>query len=349
MKQLVDILWSDPIRLNEKTGKIIPHGLKKMTGCYFNKSRNFGSLFGTDVSEKFCKKYNFNYIIRSHECRDKGFSQDHPKCFTLFSASCYLNSTNMGAVILVTPNDKKFQVYAYSNLINNTNNNDDGDKNNSLLIKFKHLIQLNHFNLIPKYEKLDLNETGMIDQHEWASVLSNEFEISIEHLLLIKDFLCECDHTHVYYKTMFKTTTFNLNNTHTNSTLESENYLMLVKSLFEIIDKNHDNHISLDEAKEALFLISKRNSKYEANEEECLKFIKKFDINCDNLIDLNEFNKAFFYDEFALSLNNLRLNSSESESISSTESSSSLVSHLNDDDYDDDNDIISDDIHIVRI
>lgn len=347
-QQLVDILWSDPIYVNDD-GKIVPKKMKKVTGCYMNQTRNLGSFFGYDISDRFCKKNNFNYIIRSHECRDKGFSQDHTRCYTIFSASYYLNSNNMGAVIVITPADKKFQVYAYANL--------GGDlssqlvhKNHSLLAQFKHLIQLNQFNLCPKFEEIDVNRTGLIGQEDWANVLCNLFEISTEHLILIKDSLCECDNELVYYQSMFKKTIFNEDNNL--NAVESQNYLMLVKSLFEIIDKNKDNHISLDEAKEALYLISKSNSKYYTTEDECLSFIKQFDVNCDNLIDLNEFYKAFFYDEFALNdnvqalstskstVNSLIASSSDSSLDSRSVSQSNLSNNSNEDDTD---------VHVVRL
>lgn len=376
-QQLVDILWSDPIYVNEK-GKIVPSRVKKLTGCYFNQTRNLGTLFGVDISDKFCKKHGFNYIIRSHECRDKGFTQDHPKCYTIFSASYYLNSNNMGAVILMTPSDKKFQVYAYSNIGGDLSSNL-VLKNHSLLVQFKHLIQLNHFNLIPQFQKHDPSKSGIIDMNSWASVLANEFEISAEHLLLVKDYLCECDSNYVYYQSMFKKTIFNDEESNLNA-VDSQNYLMLVKSLFEIIDKNHDNHISLDEAREALRLISKSNSKYYTSEDECLRFIKQFDVNCDNLIDLNEFYKAFFYDEFAYTLNkrnsslsstssscklggvNSLASSSDSSICSRSASQSNISNGFNDEDdeEEDENDNLENkksvqtngephDIHVVRI
>jgi Ca2+-binding EF-hand superfamily protein len=303
-QQLIDILWSDPIYVNQETGKIVPKQCKKPTGSHFNVTRQIGCLFGYDVSEKFCKKYSFSFLIRSHECRDKGFSQDHPKCFTLFSASNYLNSGNMGAVILMgMANEKKFQVYAYTNSPANTNSTV-STKEYSLLSQFKHLVQLNDFNLMPRFQSLDTTKLGHINELEWAKVLSNGFEISNEYLLLIKDLFCECDQDKVYYRTMFKKNSYYFRSekekVNTISSIESENYLMIVKSLFEIIDTNHDKHISLDEAKQALCLIGSKaaNHKYDISEEESINFIKQFDVNCDNLIDLNEFYKAFFYDEF---------------------------------------------------
>ena len=66
-QHLIDILWSDPIYVNQESGKIVPKQCKKPTGCYLNVTRQIGSLFGYDVTEKFCKKYSFSFLIRSHE------------------------------------------------------------------------------------------------------------------------------------------------------------------------------------------------------------------------------------------------------------------------------------------
>jgi diadenosine tetraphosphatase ApaH/serine/threonine PP2A family protein phosphatase len=64
VEQLSDLLWSDPITAQQR--------LPSLKGCYPNTNRNIGKLFGEDVSATFCKKYNFNAIIRSHEVRPNG-------------------------------------------------------------------------------------------------------------------------------------------------------------------------------------------------------------------------------------------------------------------------------------
>lgn len=109
-----DLLWSDPIR--NENGKIRPKCAPKLTGCYFNSTRNLGSVFGVDVTEKFCRKYSFNALIRSHEVRDKGYSEDHLRCYTIFSASYYCGGSNFGSVFKFNPKESAFEAYSYKNV-----------------------------------------------------------------------------------------------------------------------------------------------------------------------------------------------------------------------------------------
>jgi serine/threonine-protein phosphatase 5 len=95
VKMVSDMLWSDPIT---ETGMFKFKFLKKNAGCYFNERRNIGCLFGVDVTDKFCRKNSFAAIIRSHEVRENGFSEDHAKCLTIFSASFYCGGQNYGAI-----------------------------------------------------------------------------------------------------------------------------------------------------------------------------------------------------------------------------------------------------------
>ena len=61
---LTDLVWSDPITSDMKNGPI--------TGSHSNNIRNIGKLFGSDVTAHFCKKHQFDAIVRSHECRPLG-------------------------------------------------------------------------------------------------------------------------------------------------------------------------------------------------------------------------------------------------------------------------------------
>lgn len=87
VKMVSDLLWSDPIT--------------KSAGCYFNKRRNLGCLFGYDVTDEFCRQNSFAAVIRSHEVKDEGFSEDQARCWTIFSASYYCGGHNYGAVLKI--------------------------------------------------------------------------------------------------------------------------------------------------------------------------------------------------------------------------------------------------------
>lgn len=62
--------------------------------------RGYG--FGQDITESFLALNKLNFMIRSHEWRESGFSWMHDrKCCTVFSAANYCgNSENPGAVVV---------------------------------------------------------------------------------------------------------------------------------------------------------------------------------------------------------------------------------------------------------
>ncbi|PNS13835.1 hypothetical protein CAC42_1326 [Sphaceloma murrayae] len=82
---MMEMLWTDP---QPQPGR----GPSK---------RGVGMQFGPDVTKRFCDKNGLDAIIRSHEVRMEGWESEHDsKCYTVFSAPNYCDSTgNKGAYI----------------------------------------------------------------------------------------------------------------------------------------------------------------------------------------------------------------------------------------------------------
>ncbi|KAG8623895.1 hypothetical protein KVT40_008871 [Elsinoe batatas] len=89
---MMEMLWTDP---------------QKAPGRGPSK-RGVGMQFGPDVTKRFCEKNGLEAIIRSHEVRMEGWEAEHDsKCYTVFSAPNYCDSTgNKGAYINIE-NDYK--------------------------------------------------------------------------------------------------------------------------------------------------------------------------------------------------------------------------------------------------
>lgn len=96
---IMEMLWTDP---QDEAGR----GPSK---------RGVGIQFGPDVTEKFCEKNGLNAVIRSHEVRMGGYSEEHNgKLITVFSAPNYCDSQgNQGAYINIK-NDLKLQFNTFS-------------------------------------------------------------------------------------------------------------------------------------------------------------------------------------------------------------------------------------------
>jgi Ca2+-binding EF-hand superfamily protein len=246
------------------------------------------------LTESFCKKYSFDGVIRSHEAREKGFSEDHSRCWTVFSASHYCNTNNMGAVFEYHIKDNKPRAYNFKTNELSAGGGKIMQKNHELIKQFKRLIQSNQSKLISQFRMFDLNKDGTIKTNVWAEILAKHFknEISTKHLIHIKDLLCECENVldTVSYKTLFSVASSDKSQRQQTD----QNYMNVIINLFDLLDKNHDNKISSCEVKDALELINKKiGSKYSINDA-CVNFIKNMDQNGDNEIDLEEFKKAFF-------------------------------------------------------
>ncbi|CAF3958619.1 unnamed protein product [Rotaria sp. Silwood2] len=95
-----ELLWSDPQPYNGRS----------------ESKRGLGIQFGPDVTERFLKLNNLDYIVRSHEVKQQGYDLAHnKKCITVFSAPNYCDTMgNKGAFLTITGDDMtpKFTSYA---------------------------------------------------------------------------------------------------------------------------------------------------------------------------------------------------------------------------------------------
>lgn len=293
-KLITDLLWSDPIRIEK--GVLKPSQVSSEVGCYFNEKRNCGTLFGFDLTKDFCERHNFNGIIRSHQVRDRGYSEDHEKCLTVFSASHYCGGFNYGAIFKFTPISFKPKPHRYKNKTGDISD-DLAMQNHQLIKAFKRLIQENEKNLLPKFEEIDEKKKGFVKSEQWAEILSSYFkkEISTGHLRALKSLLCECDLEKdlVNYRTMFRRT----HHENRKNKFYDKSMLYVIENLFQILDKDNDKRISVEDARQALSVLNQRLGENYSISEDAKDFIKQLDKNGDNQVDLDEFKRTFLEDE----------------------------------------------------
>ncbi|RNA14091.1 serine threonine- phosphatase with EF-hands 1 [Brachionus plicatilis] len=286
-KYVSDLLWSDP--------KSRENGHEPLDGCCFNTNRNLGCFFGPDVTCNFCERHNFAALIRSHQVRAKGYSEDHEKCITVFSASHYCEGHNFGAILKFTPDALYPKPHRYKTKVGDVSD-DVYVKNENLIKRFKALIQQNEAELSTKFRVYDTDGNGWIKSDQWGEVLSQFLNgnIAKNHLMAVKSFLCECDADNdlVNYRTVFSQ---KIGDEKCGSFYD-KNTMDVVESLFDVLDRNNDRRISVSDAKEALNVVSQRlgDSYLMHNAHE---FIKLLGMGKDNFVDLDEFKRTFLKNE----------------------------------------------------
>jgi Ca2+-binding EF-hand superfamily protein len=278
---LSDMLWSDPIQF-----PLQPYASKmgiQATGEQFNVFRNLGSLFGYDITSKFLAKNGFDFMIRSHEVRSHGFSVDHDKCYTLFSASKYGRNENNGSILMLDYNAQMFTRYEYITDRKKSPESLNEMRNN--LKSFKQLLEDDKKDYLLKFEKLDKKNTGTISIRQWSKALKEIIEeLEPKQLVNIKEYLgvfFESNQT-IKYESLFQSL---------NATREQHNFIY--QDVFKFIDSDKNDLLSSNEVKNALESLSSQypQLKKKSNEsaQKFEQFLKSMDNDNDENIDLNEF------------------------------------------------------------
>jgi diadenosine tetraphosphatase ApaH/serine/threonine PP2A family protein phosphatase len=265
-----DLIWSDPSRSN---------------GCTFNNHRGAGYLFGPDVSENFCKKYGFNHLIRSHEVRDDGASEDHSYCSTVFSSSLYCGGSNKAAVIIIDPFQAGFTTHKFTT----SHLYKDGHERQrrALISGLKSYLDKESSEILRLFDQHDSSRSGWVDLNTWARILSNYIQskegLNIEpiHFLSLKDYICPCDEDRnlAQYIRMFDVVI---------EQQSSGKQIEFLKTIFSMFDLDNNRTLSIDEAHNAIrYMNSKLNTNYSVD------LIISMDTNRDGVVDWQEFINSF--------------------------------------------------------
>ncbi|XP_070844938.1 serine/threonine-protein phosphatase with EF-hands 2-like [Chaetodon trifascialis] len=283
-KQIVDMLWSDPMPQN---------------GCIPNEVRGGGCYWGPDVTEEVLGRHNLQLLIRSHECKQEGYEFCHDRMvLTIFSASNYYEvGSNRGAYIRMghdlVPHFIQYQASRTSREL--TLRQSIGWTERSALQALRKQLFVHKSDLIRAFQEFDPNNTGMISLSHWASATEEVLKLGLPWRVLRPQLVSSTQSGMVDYQQWireFSITEPKLEISD-NSILETmyKNHSNL-ETIFRIIDTDHSGLISFEEFRQTWKLLSS-HLKMEISDKAIADLAQSIDFNKDGSIDINEFMEAF--------------------------------------------------------
>ncbi|KAM9841649.1 serine/threonine-protein phosphatase with EF-hands 2 [Aulostomus maculatus] len=294
-KQIVDVLWSDPMSQN---------------GCIPNEVRGGGCYWGPDVTEAVLGRHNLQLLIRSHECKQDGYEFCHnrrvstdcmffyTKVLTIFSASNYYEvGSNRGAYIRMGPDlvPHFIQYQASRTSMELTLRQSVGWTERSALRALREQLFVHKSDLISAFHEFDPDNKGVISLSHWASATEKVLRLGLPWRVLRPQLVSSTQHGMVDYQQWIRELSV------TEPKLEISNTSILetmyknhsnLETIFRIIDTDHSGQISFEEFRQTWKLLSS-HLKTEISDQAITDLAQSIDFNKDGGIDINEFMEAF--------------------------------------------------------
>ncbi|XP_042712280.2 serine/threonine-protein phosphatase with EF-hands 2 isoform X3 [Chrysemys picta bellii] len=283
-KQIVDILWSDPM---------------PQEGCKMNTVRGGGCYFGPDVTEKILQKHSLQFLIRSHECKQEGYEFCHNrKVLTIFSASNYYEiGSNRGAYVKLGPDliPHFVQYQANKTAHTLTMRQRISRVEESAFRALREKLFAHTSDLICAFKGYDQDETGTITLSDWATAVESVLHLGLPWRMLRPQLVRSTAGGLLEYKSWLDDLAVEQRSKeHIQSSLLETIYRNRsnLETIFRIIDSDHSGLISFEEFHQTWKLFSSHMN-IELTDDGISDLARSIDFNKDGNIDFNEFLEAF--------------------------------------------------------
>ncbi|XP_009884795.1 PREDICTED: serine/threonine-protein phosphatase with EF-hands 2 [Charadrius vociferus] len=283
-KQILDILWSDPM---------------PQEGCRVNTVRGGGCYFGPDVTEKILEKYNLQFLIRSHECKQEGYEFCHNrKVLTIFSASNYYEiGSNRGAYVKLgpdlVPHFVQYQANKTAHTLTMTQRISRVEESAFRALREKLFAHTSA--LISAFKAYDKDNTGRITLSNWATAVESVLHLGLPWRMLRPQLVRNTANGMLEYKSWLGDLAMEQRSQeHIQSSLLEVIYRNRsnLETIFRIIDRDHSGLISFEEFHQTWKLFSSHMN-IEVTDDGINDLVRSIDFNKDGNIDFNEFLEAF--------------------------------------------------------
>ncbi|XP_042634399.1 serine/threonine-protein phosphatase with EF-hands 2 [Cyprinus carpio] len=284
-KQIVDVLWSDPMSQN---------------GCVPNEVRGGGCYWGPDITQEVLDRHKLQLLIRSHECKQEGYEFCHNgRVLTIFSASNYYDvGSNRGAYIRLgpdlIPHFKQFRSSRSTREL--TLRQSVGRTELSALQALRMQLFAHKSDLIHEFQEYDPQRTGVISVKHWAAAVEKVLRLGLPWRVLRSQLVTSStqDGTLDYHDWVNQLSVIQPNTEVANTSLLETLYKhhSNLESIFRMIDTDHSGLISFEEFRQTWKLLSS-HLQMDISDKAISDLAESIDFNKDGSIDINEFMEAF--------------------------------------------------------
>nr|XP_056711894.1 serine/threonine-protein phosphatase with EF-hands 2 [Euleptes europaea] len=286
IKQVLDILWSDP---------------SPQPGCRVNQDRGGGCYFGPNVTESVLQKHGLQLLIRSHECKVEGYEFCHNrKVITIFSASNYYAvGSNRGAYLKLGPDlIPHFVQYQGNKMASQlTMTQRISRVEETAYQALRERMFAHRSDLTSAFNSFDKNKSGVITLSDWATAIESVLRLGLPWRMLRIQLAPCLTGGKLDYNLWLKDIAMEQKSTsqeRIQSSLLETIYRNLpnLETIFNIIDSDHSGFISFEEFHQTWKLFS-AHMHIEISERSICDLARSIDFNKDGNIDFNEFLEAF--------------------------------------------------------
>ncbi|XP_036834942.1 serine/threonine-protein phosphatase with EF-hands 2 [Oncorhynchus mykiss] len=280
-KQIVDMLWSDPM---------------PQDGCVPNEVRGGGCYWGPDVTEEVLRRHNLTLLIRSHECKQEGYEFCHNRrVLTIFSASNYYEvGSNRGAYIRMGPDLVPHFIQYQANRATRalTLRQSVGRTERSALRALREKLFAHKSDLISSFQEYDPENTGLISLGHWACAMEAVLRLGLPWRVLRTQLVGDTLDGMLDYHLWFRELSITEPNTEVSLLETMYKHHSNLETIFRIIDTDNSGLISFEEFRQTWKLLSS-HLQTEISDEAISDLAVSIDFNKDGSIDINEFMEAF--------------------------------------------------------
>ncbi|KAL8206642.1 UNVERIFIED_CONTAM: hypothetical protein K2H54_016768 [Gekko kuhli] len=300
IKQVLDILWSDP---------------HPQEGCRMNEERGGGCYFGPDVTERVLQKHGLQLLVRSHECKPDGYEFCHNrKVITIFSASNYYTvGSNRGAYLKLgpdlIPHLVQYQASKMASQLTMTQRQGFPPRCRTpkgILISrveetayqaLREKLFAHRSDLATAFKSFDKSKSGVITLSDWATAVESVLHLGLPWRMLRQQLVPRLIGGKLDYNHWLKHIAMEQKSTsqeRIQSSLLETIYRNLpnLETIFSIIDTDHSGLISFEEFHQIWTLFS-THMHIEISDSSICDLARSIDFNKDGNIDFNEFLEAF--------------------------------------------------------